>query len=156
VEIPELRRLGANAVIPEEFETSIEIFALVLAHYKVPRDDIDRLVHEIRASHYEALRPGAAVRLSLAGALGAMPQMTVDRIALEPGAAAAGKSLGQLQLRSRTGALVLSIQRGGDDLPTPDPRLPLETGDVLVVVGRPDQVAGARALLRGDGVPPTP
>jgi len=27
VEIPELTRLGANVVIPEEFETSIEIFA---------------------------------------------------------------------------------------------------------------------------------
>src|SRR5256886_13247780 len=29
VEIPELLRLGANDVIPEEFETSIEIFARV-------------------------------------------------------------------------------------------------------------------------------
>src|SRR2546422_7053971 len=35
VEIPELLRLGANDVIPEEFETSIEIFARVLAHYGV-------------------------------------------------------------------------------------------------------------------------
>src|SRR4026208_1026737 len=35
VEIPELTRLGANVVIPEEFETSIEIFARVLAHYNV-------------------------------------------------------------------------------------------------------------------------
>src|SRR6266568_3633838 len=41
-EIPELTRLGANVVIPEEFETSIEIFARVLAHYNVPRDEIDR------------------------------------------------------------------------------------------------------------------
>jgi len=35
-EIPELSRLGADVVIPEEFETSIEIFARVLAHYNVP------------------------------------------------------------------------------------------------------------------------
>src|SRR5881296_575422 len=37
VEVPELIRLGANDVIPEEFETSIEIFARVLAYYGVGR-----------------------------------------------------------------------------------------------------------------------
>src|SRR5205814_1206939 len=36
VEIPELTRLGADVVIPEEFETSVEIFARVLSHYRVP------------------------------------------------------------------------------------------------------------------------
>src|SRR5437660_1701826 len=47
-EIPELSRLGADVVIPEEFETSIEIFARPLAHYSVPRSDIERLVDQIR------------------------------------------------------------------------------------------------------------
>lgn len=149
VEIPELTRLGANAVIPEEFETSIEIFARVLAHYDVPEGEIDRLVDGIRASHYEALRPGSALRFAPAGALGAMPQMTVDRIVLPPAAPAAGKSLAQLELRSRTGALVLSIRRGESDLPTPDPRFRLAAGDVLVVVGQPNQIAAARDLLEG-------
>src|SRR6059036_1353327 len=65
VEMPELTRLGADVVIPEEFETSIEIFARVLAHYGVPRGDIERLVEEIRGSHYEVLRSDAAGRLSL-------------------------------------------------------------------------------------------
>src|SRR6266566_3524988 len=54
VEIPELARLGADDVIPEEFETSIEIFARVLAHYNVPRDEIERLVTDVRSSHYQA------------------------------------------------------------------------------------------------------
>src|SRR6266545_4117148 len=93
VEIPELTRLGANVVIPEEFETSIEIFSRVLAHYNVPRDEIGRLVAEIRASHYEALRPGAKPRITLSGMLGAMPQMHVERIELRPGAPAAGRTI---------------------------------------------------------------
>src|SRR5439155_22474235 len=57
-EVPELSRLGADVVIPEEFETSIEIFARVLAHYSVPPTDIERLVDQIRSSHYEAPRSG--------------------------------------------------------------------------------------------------
>src|SRR5437773_1594565 len=133
IEIPELIRLGANVVIPEEFETSIEIFARVLAHYNVPRDEIDRLVAEIRASQYEALRPGAKAQLTLSGTLGAMPQMHVEQITLVPQAPAVGRSLAETGLRSRTGALVLSVRRGERDISTPDAMFRLAAGDVLVV-----------------------
>ncbi len=149
VEIPELTRLGANVVIPEEFETSIEIFSRVLAHYNVPRDDIERLVGEIRASHYEALRPGARPRLTLTGALGAMPQMHVERIVLGPNAPAVGQTLADTGLRSRTGALVLAVRRGESDLATPEATFRLAAGDVLVVVGQPQQLRGAYQLLTG-------
>src|SRR5256886_11170024 len=67
VEMPELTRLGADVVNPEEFETSIEIFARVLAHYGVPRGDVERLVKEIRGSHYQVLRGEASGPLSLDG-----------------------------------------------------------------------------------------
>ena len=40
-EVAPLRRLGANVVIAEEFETSIEVFNQVLTQYLVPRQDID-------------------------------------------------------------------------------------------------------------------
>jgi len=154
VEIPELTRLGANVVIPEEFETSIEIFSRVLAHYNVQRDEIERLVSEIRASHYEALRPGARPRLTLTGALGAMPQMRVVRMVLEPNAPAVGQTLAETGLRSRTGALVLAVRRGESDLATPDASFRLAAGDVLVVVGQREQLQGAYWLLTGaDGQP---
>jgi len=148
-EILELTRLGANVVIPEEFETSIEIFARVLAHYNVPRDEIDRLVAEIRASHYEALRPGAKPRITLSGMLGAMPQMHVERIPLAPSAPAVGKTLAETGLRSRTGALVLSVRRGESDIATPDATFRLAASDVLVVVGQRQQLKGAYKLLTG-------
>jgi CPA2 family monovalent cation:H+ antiporter-2 len=151
VEIPELTRLGANVVIPEEFETSIEIFARVLAHYNVARDEIDRLVGEIRASHYQALRPGGGVRprLTLSGTLGAMPQMHVERIVLGAQAPAVGQTLAETGLRSHTGALVLAVRRGESDLATPEASFRLASGDVLVVVGQPQQIKAAHRLLTG-------
>ena len=153
VEIPELTRLGANVVIPEEFETSIEIFSRVLAHYNVQRDEIERLVNEIRASHYQALRPGQRPRLTLSGALGSMPQMRVVRMLLEPNAPAVGQTLAETGLRSRTGALILAVRRGESDLATPEPTFRLEAGDVLVVVGQPQQLKGAYEVLTG-GIQP--
>jgi CPA2 family monovalent cation:H+ antiporter-2 len=149
IEIPELTHLGANVVIPEEFETSIEIFSRVLAHYNVPRDEIERLVSEIRASHYQALRPGTRPRLTLSGALGAMPQMHIERIILGEKAPAAGQTLAETGLRSKTGALILAVRRGESDLATPGADFRLDAGDVLVVVGQPEQLKAAYQLLTG-------
>ena len=149
VEIPELTRLGANVVIPEEFETSIEIFSRVLAHYNVPRDEIERLVSEIRASHYQALRPGARPRLTLSGALGAMPQMHIERIVLSAKAPAVGQTIAETALRSKTGALILAVRRGESDLATPGADFQLDAGDVLVVVGQPQQIKSANQVLTG-------
>jgi CPA2 family monovalent cation:H+ antiporter-2 len=151
VEMPELTRLGADVVIPEEFETSIEIFARVLAHYGVPRGDIERLVDEIRSSHYEVLRSDAAGRLSLEAVAG-VPQMAIERMRLSPQSALAGKRLAATGLRSQTGALVLSVVRGDEEVATPGPQFRLVAGDVLVVVGQPHQLQAAARLVAGNSV----
>ena len=149
VEMPELTRLGADVVIPEEFETSIEIFARVLAHYGVPRGDIERLVEEIRGSQYEMLRGDASGRLSLDGVAG-VPQMAIERLRLAPQSALAGKRLAATGLRSETGALVLSVVRGDAEIATPGPQFRLVAGDVLVVVGQPHQLKAAASLIAGN------
>src|SRR3989338_8289851 len=55
-QIDRLYRLGADQVIPEEFETSVEIFARVLQQYHIPRNVISLQVDLIRKEHYGALR----------------------------------------------------------------------------------------------------
>ncbi|PYO66450.1 MAG: hypothetical protein DMD71_08955, partial [Gemmatimonadetes bacterium] len=150
VEIPELTRLGADVVIPEEFETSVEIFARVLSHYRVPRETVDQLTDQIRAAHYAALRTPAA---GPGAALPGLPRMVIEHVRLGPGAFAGGRSLAELGLRTRTGALVLSLRRDGLDHPTPDPEMALAAEDELVIVGQPEQVAAARRLVL-DGGPP--
>src|SRR5712671_63145 len=148
-EIAELGRLGADVVIPEEFETSIEIFARVLAHYNVPREEVERLVSEIRASHYQALRPGARPRLTLTGTFRTIPQMDVERIVLGSNAPVVGQTIADTALRSKTGALILAVRRGESDLATPGADFRLDAGDVLVVVGQPQQFNAAYRLLTG-------
>ncbi|MEW6325094.1 MAG: monovalent cation:proton antiporter-2 (CPA2) family protein [Nitrospirota bacterium] len=57
-EVDELLRLGANEVVPEEFETSLEMFELALREYGVPPGDIQRIQEEIRQEGYARLRRG--------------------------------------------------------------------------------------------------
>jgi len=51
-EIPELLALGADDVIPEEFETSIEIFSRALHHFLIPEADIEHLIDVMRSDNY--------------------------------------------------------------------------------------------------------
>jgi CPA2 family monovalent cation:H+ antiporter-2 len=52
----DLFKAGANEVIPEEFETSVEIFTRVLDRYGIEREQIDKLVTDIRSDNYEMFR----------------------------------------------------------------------------------------------------
>ena len=149
-EIPELTQLGPDLVIPEEFETSIEIFCRVLLHYGVARPEVERLADDIRSSHYDALRPGRLPRLTLTAALAGVPHMSVERVRVIDGSPLVGRTLRDSQLHTRTGALILSITRGTHDIASPDPRTTLRPGDVVIVVGLSSQVAAARTLLEGD------
>lgn len=55
--------LGGGEVIPEEFETAIEIFSRVLRRYLVPRDVIEREVREVRKEH-DNVPPAPQCRVS--------------------------------------------------------------------------------------------
>ena len=65
---------------------------------------------------------------------------------LSPEHFGAGKTLGQTNLRGRTGASVIAIEReGATVLPTAEARL--QAGDTLVVTGTADSVEAARQWL---------
>ncbi|HYM89647.1 MAG TPA: cation:proton antiporter [Nitrospiraceae bacterium] len=55
-ELEELHQLGADDVVPEEFETSIEIFALVLRTYNLPQDFVLQKAEQVRREGYALLR----------------------------------------------------------------------------------------------------
>jgi TrkA domain protein len=80
--------------------------------------------------------------------------MAVGRIRLGSASDLVGKSLAESGLRTRTGALVLTISRGSDNIGSPDPQFELAAGDVLVVVGQPHQLEAARALAADDYIGP--
>jgi CPA2 family monovalent cation:H+ antiporter-2 len=69
-------------------------------------------------------------------------------IRLEPGAAAIGKTLAQLNLRGSTGATVLAVTRseGGVIVPTAQERL--RAADVLALAGTRDAITAAETVLR--------
>jgi Na+/H+ antiporter NhaD/arsenite permease-like protein len=76
-----------------------------------------------------------------------------NRLALATNSSAVGRSLVQLDLRVRTGATVVSIERDGEHR-SPTPTEPLHAGDTLVLDGDADAIARASRYLTGGSVPP--
>jgi CPA2 family monovalent cation:H+ antiporter-2 len=146
-EIVELERLGADEVVPSEFETSIELFVRLLAHLGVPRHVARVQESLIRLDHYQALRGGGASAELLAKAGQIIAGGILETARVMEGSEAAGRDLATLGLRRRTGATVLSVVRSGAPLPPPDPETRLEAGDLVVLYGPHGAIAAALQLL---------
>jgi CPA2 family monovalent cation:H+ antiporter-2 len=71
-------------------------------------------------------------------------------IRVVPQSIAVGRSLAELNLRGATGATVLAIRRGVQQIPTPLGREVIQADDVVAVAGAHDALAVARAIFAPD------
>lgn len=78
-----------------------------------------------------------------------VPGMALDWLEVEPGSPAAGRTIGQLEVRKSTGVTIVTVLRDGGHEPSPGPDFVLEVGDTAVVVGSPEACGRVRDLLRG-------
>jgi TrkA domain protein len=76
--------------------------------------------------------------------------IAIDWLNVESGSACAGRTIGQAELRTRTGVSIVAIIRDGGrtNVPAPGPEEALLAGDVAVAVGTPEGLAAAFELLR--------
>jgi len=150
-EIDRLYRLGANQVIPEEFETSVEIFAHVLQEYHVPRNVISLQVDLIRKAHYGTLR---GIRLQ-GKQLDALSQFLVgttsDIFSIVEASPAVGKTLEEINLPLRSGVSVIAVVRDGKSYPNVGNDFKLAVGDMLVLLGGHKALDDAAQILKPAG-----
>jgi CPA2 family monovalent cation:H+ antiporter-2 len=146
-ELDRLYRLGARQVIPEEFETSIEIFAHVLKEFAIPDNVVDQQVALVRAGRYGMLRGRLADRTLRTEWLQILEAAVTQTYLVMEGSPACARTIRDLDLRARTGVTVVAVTRAGKPVPNPTPDFQLASGDVLVLVGTHKQLDAARAAL---------
>ena len=155
-EIDHLYRLGANQVIPEEFETSVEIFARVLQEYHIPRNVISLQVDLIRREHYGTLR---GIRLE-GKRLDALSQFLVgttsDIFSIPKESPAVGRSLEEIDLRGRGGVSVIAVVRDGKPYHNVGSDFKLAVGDLLILLGGHKALDDAARILSPAADPATP
>lgn len=146
-EVEDLYRLGANQVIPEEFETSVEIFARVLRDYRIPGNIIQNQIDLIRQEGYAMLRNPSIAGERLTKLTSILEKTVMDTFFVDKGSAVAEKTLAALDLRKKTGATIIAIVRKGEAKTNPPADFLITDGDILVVLGSHAQLNQAFALL---------
>jgi CPA2 family monovalent cation:H+ antiporter-2 len=149
-EVEPLYRVGADDVIPEEFETSVEILVRVLRRYLIPQVEIEEFVGDVRSKGYEIFRemsPDPGIDPQDLGKH--LPDSEVATVKVGEESYLVGRTLKEAALRAEYGVTLLAVRRSGEPLPNPGADFRLEFGDQLIVFGSPRQVADAAALARG-------
>jgi len=147
-EVEELYKLGANQVIPEEFETSVEIFARVLKDYRIPTNIIQNQIDLIRQEGYAMLRNPSVMGDRLSRLSSILEKTVMDTYFVERECSVAGKTILELDLRKNSGATIIAVARGGQAKTNPEPDYRIEAGDILVLLGSHAQLNAAFGLLK--------
>ncbi len=151
-DVDDLIALGANAVIPEEFETSVEIFSRVLREYHVPDHIISQQDELIRSGTYRILRervPSKDNRM-LSEFETFLRQKVIEVFFVSPDSTWAGRLLGDLPAGNGAGIVLLAILREDRAIVQPSPEEKIEAGDKLVFFGGHGPLATAlEELSRG-------
>lgn len=151
-DIEPLMNAGADEVVSEEFETSIELFTIVLTRMHVPRNIIRAQTRVLREDGYEMFRVPAPVQGISDKLAAVLAAGTTDVFQVMEGQFAIGKSLQELALRTTTGVNVIAIVRNEKSMTNPPANFTLQQGDALVIVGSHAQIEATFNYLEGPDI----
>jgi CPA2 family monovalent cation:H+ antiporter-2 len=140
-EIDLLYAAGADTVVAEEFETSLEIVRRILGRFGYRPTTIDTEILRIRQRRYERFRTTPIEKVAL------KPETDFAPFEMEVRKHSAGKSLAELRVRKQTGATVVAVRRNSEVVPNPPPGHVLQEGDHVYLIGSEEEIRRAMRLL---------
>ncbi len=146
-ETSELIALGADEVIPEEFETSVQIFTHVLQNFLVPEDDIGQLVDNVRADNYQLFK--GELKLPKTYRPKNISDFNITCLRLNSDSNEfLGKPLRLLNLRAEHGINILGIKRKDEMLDNVQPEEILKQGDIIYVLGNQSKIEQFHKMVK--------
>ncbi len=133
-EIDALIALGADEVIPEEFETSIEIFSRVLHNYLVPIDELENLVETVRSDNYEIFQSRNKTPRTITSSKIPDFKITCVRLIADSGKIV-GKTISEANVRRKYGVNILAINRKEQLITSIDPDEKMLLDDLVYISG---------------------
>jgi len=149
-EVEELKKLGADEVIPEEFETALQIFRKVLEKYHIPLNVIMKQVTLLREESYSLLRKEGMNISSFIHLDEILAQGLTESYYVNSDNKYIGKSFSEINLRAESDATVIAIVRDGQIISNPSAKEIIKTNDTLVIYGTHQSVDRAIEILNGE------
>ena len=149
-ELDEVYAAGANDVVSEEMEASVEIFSLLLRRHHVPRNIVANQVAVIRNEKYGPLIGEKVSRSSFESRASVLAATSVESALITP--EGGGQSLRESEIFEKTRLMILGILRDGNVITQPRPDFVLNEKDLVILVGNHGDLDVALRLLRAKTV----
>jgi CPA2 family monovalent cation:H+ antiporter-2 len=148
-DIEELLALGADDVIPEEFETSIQIFSRVLKMFHIPNSIILAQGNIIRNKSYGVFRDVRYTQEAFDQIGQILAQGTIETYFIGPGNPIIGKSIRDVNLKAESGAMIINIIRKNQTITNPPSEFVFEAEDQLILFGSHSAIDLGLKILDG-------
>ena len=145
-QVENLKKRGADEVIAEEFETSIEIFVRMLGYCHIPRKDVGRMVRQVRAQNYASLRYTAEDE-DLEALRAQLPDLIMLTFVVQKGALLDGHSFRETDTRVHVGLTIVAVKRGDTLTAHPGDDFGYMAGDMAYTVLSESDLPRVRPLF---------
>jgi CPA2 family monovalent cation:H+ antiporter-2 len=146
-QLEELGRLGVYEAVQPELEAGLELGRQALIHLGIAAGEVQRFSDRVRRELYAPITRSTGGEL-LARLRRASEMIETDWISIPEDSPLSGQKIGDRRIRSETGASIVAVVRGERVIANPGPEFTLAPGDVLSVLGTPDQRAAFSSLMR--------
>jgi CPA2 family monovalent cation:H+ antiporter-2 len=151
-QVEALRGSGIYEVVQPEFEAGLEMVRQTLLHFDMPATEIQRLTDTVRRERYQPFHTLHTDAQVLTRLRQAAHGLEIEWVIIPEDAPLAGRAIGEIGIRERTGATIVTVLRGAETIYNPGPDLVVQAGDLVAIMGTLVQRDALRALL----VPFTP
>ncbi len=147
-ELEKLQEAGATEVVPEVLEGSLMLASSTMMLLGIPLARVVKRIRHAREGRYSQLRGFFFGATDETGDDSDNDQPRMNSVLLTGSSAAVGKTLAELNL-DQLAVQVTAVRRHGIRGFDPAPETRLEGGDVVVLLGVPDNLAAAAKRLLG-------
>ena len=149
-DIEDLLALGADDVIPEEFETSIQIFSRVLKMFHIPNSIILAQSNIIRNKSYGVFREMRYTQEAFDQISQILAQGTIETYYIAARNPIIGRSIRDVNLKAKSGAMIINIIRNNQTITNPPSDFVLQAADQLILFGSHDAIDLGLKILDGN------
>ncbi|HPE07520.1 MAG TPA: cation:proton antiporter [Smithellaceae bacterium] len=149
-DIEDLLALGADDVIPEEFETSIQIFSRVLKMFHIPNSIILAQSNIIRNKSYGVFREIRYTQEAFDQISQILAQGTIETYYIGARNPIIGRSIRDINLKAKSGAMIINIIRNNQTITNPPSDFVLQAADQLILFGSHDAIDLGLKILDGN------
>ncbi len=145
--VDHLSQLGAHQIVHPELEGGLEMVQHTLLQLGYPLRKVYDYVESVRHDRYNTDLTSEDEYRSLRSLLRAADNVEIYWLELVDGSPLIGQTLLQADLRARTSASVVAIQRGDRIIANPKSHGVFQSGDRIGVIGEPEQIDQVRKIV---------